>query len=231
MFNLQGSEIVIVLLLALVVLGPEKLPDAIRKVGQFYAELKKMSSGFQSEFRAAVDEPMREMRDTASLLRDSADFTKLQDGERDEKPRSAEMGDVEPGGDSEPAPVARPESLTGAAVDGTPDEPRLAPDSKPAPFSGQSSASPRTDEAPSGPISEPVAGDEPVSTADSKPAPFSGQSSAAPRPAPVEPIGEGEGVVAGEDDADGRTTTVDHADESTAGARPSSADDASGQAR
>ena len=52
-FNLQGSEIVIVLLLALVVLGPEKLPDAMRKAGQFYAELKKMSSGFQSEFRSA----------------------------------------------------------------------------------------------------------------------------------------------------------------------------------
>ena len=66
-FNLQGSEIVIVLLLALVVLGPEKLPDAMRKLGELYAELKKMSSGFQSEFRAAIDEPMREVRDTANV--------------------------------------------------------------------------------------------------------------------------------------------------------------------
>jgi sec-independent protein translocase protein TatB len=90
-FNLQGSELVIILLLALVVLGPEKLPDAMRKAGQFYAELKKMSSGFQKEFRDAADEPMREMRDTATLLRDSADFRKLQDGDRAEKPRSAEM--------------------------------------------------------------------------------------------------------------------------------------------
>ena len=31
MFNLQGGEIVIIVLLALVVLGPEKLPDAMRK--------------------------------------------------------------------------------------------------------------------------------------------------------------------------------------------------------
>ena len=71
MFNLQGSELVIILLLALVVLGPEKLPEAMRKAGQFYAELKKMSSGFQDEFKAAIDEPMNEMRDTANLLRDS----------------------------------------------------------------------------------------------------------------------------------------------------------------
>lgn len=91
MFNLQGSEIIIILLLALVVLGPEKLPDAMRKAGQFYAELKKMSTGFQSEFRAAIDEPLRELKETANTIRDSADFTKLQSGERPEKPKSAEM--------------------------------------------------------------------------------------------------------------------------------------------
>ena len=91
MFNLQGSELIIILLLALVVLGPEKLPDAMRKAGQFYAELKKMSTGFQTEFRAAVDEPLRELRETANTIRDSADFTKFQSGEREEKPKSAEM--------------------------------------------------------------------------------------------------------------------------------------------
>ena len=94
MFNIQGSEIIIILLLALVVLGPEKLPEAMRKAGRMYADLKKVSTGFQQEFRAAMDEPMREMKDTANLLRDSADFTKLQAGERDEKPKSAEMTDA-----------------------------------------------------------------------------------------------------------------------------------------
>ena len=91
MFNLQGSELIIILLLALVVLGPEKLPEAMRKLGQFYAELKKMSSGFQQEFRNATDEPMREIRETANLMRDSVDFRKLSSGEREEKPKSAEM--------------------------------------------------------------------------------------------------------------------------------------------
>ena len=77
MFNLQGSELIIILLLALVVLGPEKLPEAMRKLGQFYAELKKMSSGFQQEFRNATDEPLREIRETANTLRDSMDFKKF----------------------------------------------------------------------------------------------------------------------------------------------------------
>lgn len=77
MFNLQGSEIVVILLLALVVLGPEKLPDAVRKFTQTYAELKKMSSGFQSELKSALDEPMREMREMAKLVGDAADPSKF----------------------------------------------------------------------------------------------------------------------------------------------------------
>ena len=77
MFNLQGSEIVFILLLALVVLGPEKLPDAVRKFTQTYSELKKMSAGFQSELKSALDEPMREMRETANMVRDAADPKKI----------------------------------------------------------------------------------------------------------------------------------------------------------
>jgi sec-independent protein translocase protein TatB len=72
-FNLQGSEIIVILLIALVVLGPEKLPDAVRKFTQTYSELKKMSTGFQSELKSALDEPMREMRETADLVRKAAD--------------------------------------------------------------------------------------------------------------------------------------------------------------
>ncbi|MFZ9016059.1 MAG: Sec-independent protein translocase subunit TatA/TatB [Ilumatobacteraceae bacterium] len=106
MFNLQGSELVIILLLALVVLGPEKLPEAMRRMGRFYGELKKMSTGFQQEFRSAVDEPMREFRQTADALKDSVDFTKLQNGERDVKPTSAEMASTAP----VPAEIIEPSS-------------------------------------------------------------------------------------------------------------------------
>jgi sec-independent protein translocase protein TatB len=76
-FNLQGSEIIMILLIALVVLGPERLPDAVRRFMQTYNELKKMSSGFQSEIKSAFDEPMREMRDTAQMVRDAADPNRL----------------------------------------------------------------------------------------------------------------------------------------------------------
>ena len=69
MFNVTGGELVIILLVALIVLGPEKLPDAIRKVGRVYGELRRMSAGFQSELKDALDEPMREMRDTMNTVK------------------------------------------------------------------------------------------------------------------------------------------------------------------
>jgi sec-independent protein translocase protein TatB len=74
MFNLSGSEIVFLLLLALIVLGPEKLPEAVRKFGKTYGEFKKMTTGFQSELRTALDEPMREMRETADAFKKAANF-------------------------------------------------------------------------------------------------------------------------------------------------------------
>lgn len=72
MFNFSGSEIVFLLLLALIVLGPEKLPEAIRKFGKTYAEFKKVTTGFQTELKQALDEPMREMRETADLFKQAA---------------------------------------------------------------------------------------------------------------------------------------------------------------
>src|SRR3954451_20437612 len=59
----------VILLVALVVLGPDKLPDAIRRVGRVYGELRRMSNGFQAELRDAFDEPIREMRSTMDVAR------------------------------------------------------------------------------------------------------------------------------------------------------------------
>jgi sec-independent protein translocase protein TatB len=69
--SLGGGEVIVILVLALIVLGPEKLPDAIRKVGNIYGELRRMSEGFQSEFREAFEEPMRELEGTARAVQDA----------------------------------------------------------------------------------------------------------------------------------------------------------------
>ena len=73
-FNLSGSELVFLVLIALVVLGPDKLPEAMRRAGKAYNDFKKMTTGFQSEMRSVLDEPMRELRETADLVKQSAMF-------------------------------------------------------------------------------------------------------------------------------------------------------------
>gem|GEM_PF-694725 len=55
MFNVGGSEIIVILLLALLLLGPEKLPETARKVGRFLAEVRRVTSGFEEEVRSAMD--------------------------------------------------------------------------------------------------------------------------------------------------------------------------------
>lgn len=116
MFNLQGSEIIVILLLALVVLGPEKLPDAVRKFSRTYAEFKKMSSGFQSELKSALDEPMREMRETATMMRDAADPNKLM-AEAEAEQRLRDEADNAPATRTEPAPTAEPPTIDPTTID------------------------------------------------------------------------------------------------------------------
>lgn len=54
------------MIIGLVVLGPEKLPTALRKAGRLYGEFRRITSGAESEFRSAFAEPLRELKDTAS---------------------------------------------------------------------------------------------------------------------------------------------------------------------
>lgn len=55
MFNVGGPEIVLILLVALVVLGPEQLPKAMRTFGNVMGEIRKVSGSFQDEMRNAMD--------------------------------------------------------------------------------------------------------------------------------------------------------------------------------
>jgi Sec-independent protein translocase protein TatA len=46
-------------LIALIVLGPSRLPGAARQVGKTMSELRRLSSGFQNELRTAFDDAER----------------------------------------------------------------------------------------------------------------------------------------------------------------------------
>ena len=63
MGNLGGGEILVILLVALIVLGPTKLPAAVRQAGRFMGEIRRIGQGFQQELREAA-KPLAEATET-----------------------------------------------------------------------------------------------------------------------------------------------------------------------
>jgi sec-independent protein translocase protein TatB len=125
-FNVSGGEIIVILLLALVVLGPEKLPEALRRAGRTYAELKKMGNSFQTEMRSVLDEPMKEMRDTADLLRKAVDVT-VETATTDTRTGAAPPS---PAVADEPVPEVAAATVELAAAERDP-QPEVAPNTAP----------------------------------------------------------------------------------------------------
>ena len=56
MFNIGGGEILVILVVALIFLGPSKLPEIARTLGKTTQTLRRISESFRSELSSAVDE-------------------------------------------------------------------------------------------------------------------------------------------------------------------------------
>ena len=54
--NLGGGEVLVILLVALLVLGPTRLPEAARQVGKAMRTIRQVSTGFQDEMRHAIED-------------------------------------------------------------------------------------------------------------------------------------------------------------------------------
>lgn len=67
--NVNGFEAMMILVVALIVLGPERLPEAARKAGNFINQMKRMSDSFQQEVRDAVDLPDLDVPDLDTLMK------------------------------------------------------------------------------------------------------------------------------------------------------------------
>ncbi|TXI00832.1 MAG: twin-arginine translocase subunit TatB [Rhizobium sp.] len=72
MFDIGWSELVIIAVVALVVIGPKELPTTLRTIGKMTARARKMAG----EFRAQFDEAMREA-DLDDVRQTIADAQKL----------------------------------------------------------------------------------------------------------------------------------------------------------
>jgi sec-independent protein translocase protein TatB len=55
MFDIGFSEILVIFILALIVLGPEKLPRVVREVGRWVGRARAMARQFQDQLEGEVD--------------------------------------------------------------------------------------------------------------------------------------------------------------------------------
>jgi Tat protein translocase TatB subunit len=53
--GLSPVHILVVFVVALIVLGPQRLPEVARQVGKAFAEFRRWSDGLQAEIRDALD--------------------------------------------------------------------------------------------------------------------------------------------------------------------------------
>jgi len=67
--NFSPEKLFLVGVIALIVLGPHRLPQAARTAGRFVAQLRRMSASFQQEVREALAEPTDAVTSTIGEFR------------------------------------------------------------------------------------------------------------------------------------------------------------------
>ena len=109
--SLSGVEILVIAVFAFHVLGPDKLPDAMRKAGRALGEVRKITAGFQEEVRAAVaqaeaaatlPDDVTSATDTAAPAAPETPATPATPTASSTPPDPAESNGVGPGDDGAP---------------------------------------------------------------------------------------------------------------------------------
>jgi sec-independent protein translocase protein TatB len=167
MFDIGWSELVVIGVVALIVIGPKELPAVLRAIGQWTTKIKRMAGEFQSQFQEAMREA-----EMADLKKEVDAATKGMTSHFDPLDVD-EATRWEPNKDSNTE--SKSDSKTEPAADAT-------PDAVPA-------ATPSETHAVVAPA-EPAAANGPEPSPDRSPA---GESDATSEPHPAVPLAEGSG--------------------------------------
>src|SRR5437764_15140972 len=74
MFDIGWSELVVIGVVALIVIGPKELPGVLRAIGHWTTKVRRMAGEFQSQFQEAMREA--EMADLKKQVNDLGDAAK-----------------------------------------------------------------------------------------------------------------------------------------------------------
>jgi sec-independent protein translocase protein TatB len=160
MFDIGWSELLLIGIVALIVIGPKELPGALRTLGQWMTKIRRMASEFQGQFQEAmreaeIDQLKKDMDDMAAKAKDYTNFDPIEDVRRDIEKSVGDLPSLD-----QPA-AATTTTDAAAAETATPESPpQSSPSSSDAlPPPAEQTAATTPSPSPTEPEPEPVAGD------------------------------------------------------------------------
>jgi sec-independent protein translocase protein TatB len=149
MFDIGWSELLVIAVVALIVIGPKELPTVLRTVGQWTTKIRRMAGEFQSQFQEALREAeMADLKKHADDLNkaaqsltkplDPSDYLgKLDEPQPPPTTASIPVTKVETAPLAEPASAPATQDVASSASAGEP-TPAAQPASEPAGGGGRS---------------------------------------------------------------------------------------------
>ena len=93
MFNIGGGELLIIILVIIIFIGPSKLPEVANTLGRFSATIRRFNQSFQDEIRDSFEDPIEEAareRGKQILRKESKDLENIEVDNTDSKPIDGE---------------------------------------------------------------------------------------------------------------------------------------------
>ena len=67
-FNIGTAELLLIFAIALIVVGPRRLPEVARSLGKIVNDLRRMSQEFTTDLTRELDAPAKELREVTREL-------------------------------------------------------------------------------------------------------------------------------------------------------------------
>ena len=113
MFDIGWSELLLIAVVALVVIGPKELPGALRILGQWMTKIRRMASEFQNQFQDAIREAelaelKKEVDEMAAKASSYTQYNPLEDVRKDLEKAAGDLPAFDPlteAGSTPPVPT------------------------------------------------------------------------------------------------------------------------------